>query len=361
MALLDRQRILVSSAASPDDVRRHILVRTALLDVIEAQVPYRSLLDAWRDAEIRSAATRAHVAFEEFAAASGLKGADVAFAFGGRMVGRLVQRRHALDEPTPPAERTVAIGAFVDRLLVGDATLADLAEVLTAPDRLPPGPIDLDLRLPRPIGTVTRAVEVDSTPTGLARREPLEALLAEINDAWGEQESRRSEALELIASLHLDAWPALATDLLARYGAAVRGLVRGEKASWEYAFGDPSAGVAEPPGLDIPAFEATGDTATDRLRIRLWRERTEQVACSIEAAAMAGSRVHRRSRPVRSDDEAAFRRNAGWLYRHSAENRPLRAIAADDLESPDRWREVQKALARTRELLALGGDPPRAA
>jgi len=357
MALLDRQRILVSSAAGSEDVRRHILVRTALVDEIERHPPYRGLLEAWRDAEIRSAAAKAHIAFKQFAAVSELRVDDVSFAFGGRMVGRLIQPRHALDEPTPPAGRTVPVGAFVDRLLRGETTVTELADLLSMPDHLPPGPIDLDLRSPQPLGTVTWAVEVEQTPRGRARREPLEGLLAEIDEIWGDLGSRRAEALDLLAALGLAAWPALATDVLARYGAAVLGLVRGEKTRWEYAFGDHSVGTAEPLDLDIPAFEATGDAAKDRLRIRRWRERTVQVERAIEAAAIAGTRANPRSRPIRPDDEAAFRRNARWFYQHSADGRPLRAIAAVDLESADRWREVQKALGRTRDLLTIGEDP----
>jgi hypothetical protein len=73
------------------------------------------------------------------------------------------------------------------------------------------------------------------------RRAPLETLLAELDAMWGRPSDRRGEALAFLASIRLDRWPSLASDVLRRYGASVLATIRGEQPHWEYRVGDPSA------------------------------------------------------------------------------------------------------------------------
>jgi hypothetical protein len=353
VTLLAREPILVVASASGADLVRHVQVRASLGDEIERGSPYRDLLGLWRDADIREIAERAHDAFDAYVRDSGQPAENIDFAFGGRLVGRVVRGHHVLDEPTPPPDQTLPVGAFVDRLLVGEATLGDLGELLTAA----PAMAHVDLRSPRPAGTVERAVEIDWSTDGVRRRAPLETLLAELDAIWGRPSDRRGEALAFLASIRLDRWPSLASDVLRRYGANVLATIRGEQPRWEYRVGDPSAVGTEPPDLAIPAFEPSGDAATDRRRIALWQERVADVSRQIESAATARTPTHPPTRPFRDDERAAIRRNARWLYQQAADHRSLVAIATADLGSADRWRDVQRALRRARQLLDMGADP----
>jgi hypothetical protein len=355
MTLLDQGPILVVGHGPTDDIVRHVHVRYMLADRIATGEPYKALLASWRDPEVKALAADAHNAFEHYIAETGYPRNEVAFV-AGRLVGRAVQRRHALDEPAPPQDRTVQVGAFVDQLLAGDATLGDLEALLTSVDKMPEGAIHLDLRSPRPLGTATRFVEIANDDRLRDLRAPLETLLAAIDGVWGDAARRRDEAVDLLDTVGLGAWPVLATDLVHRYGAEVVGLIRGETARWEYRMGDPSLGGPEPAGLEIAEFVPTGNAATDRRRLKAWKGRLAEVEAAVEIAARAGGRAQRRTRPIRPDELDGYRRDVRWLYENLAEGKSLTTIAGEDLDSRDRWRDVQRSKSRIQRLLAAGRD-----
>lgn len=353
--LLDQGDILVASRHPPAEVERHIHVRYMLTDRIAAEPPYQDLLAKWQAPTIARLAAEANSAFERFLTGTGYARDEVAFLFG-RLVGRVMPRQHALDEPPPPTEAAVAIGEFVDRLLAGEATTGDLADVLGSIHATPPGEVDVDLRSPRALGSVTRSLAISNLPEETVFRDPLESLLADIDHVWADHDERIAEAAELLDSLGFGRWPFLASDLVHRYGAGVLGSIRAQAPTWSYRHGDPSIGSASPPGLEIPAFEPTGNALADRRRLRAWTERLAQVEKELDIAARVGEATHARTRPIRPDELATYRNHVRWFYEHTAVRTPLTKIAEAEFGDRERWRDVQRVLRRIRRLLDAGHD-----
>jgi hypothetical protein len=358
VGLLDRQSVLVAMSGPIEHGQRHVQVRLMLCDAIEGDPRFGQLLTAWHDPEMRVLAAKARTAFAEFLVATGLSVDDVEFAFHGRLVGRIRRGQHALDEPPPPSEWSIAAGKFTDQLVAGEATLGDLAALFELADSTPQGAaIDVDLRTPMPLGTLDKVVELDSTGTGRQRRDPLETILADIDHLWGDPADRHREAIDFLTSIDLGWWPFLAGDLGHRYGAQLLGEIRGEPPLLDYRLGDASLGGPEPPDLGIPEFVPTGNAATDRERLRRWRERLNQVEAAVASAARAGERQHRRTRPMRPDELAGYKRDVAWLYENRANRTSMTIIAERDLGSRYRWRDVQKGIRRIRRLLDAGATP----
>lgn len=264
------------------------------------------------------------------------------------MVATKLHGRNALEEPLPPEAETLQIGPFVDRLFAGEATADELATLFYQAEARPIAHIDA--RLPRPIGTASRHVAIRLDPRSRATRAPMQASLQEIERRW-DWESRHAGAAALIADLGLGQWPFLAADLIRRYVSELEAIIRDRPSSLEYRMGDPRRGGQEPPNLEIPAFEATGHPVIDIARLGKWQARIDEVRTALTAAIddpCAG-----RSRRARGDEIEGYRRDARWLFEHQAHSTSYRTIAERELDSMERWRDVQKAVKRAKTYLDL--------
>jgi hypothetical protein len=349
--MFDLGPILVASTATPELALRHVYVRAAIADRIEAHDLFPGLLVRWADAQARVAAADAHRHFLEYVDKSGMKPDDLIFLAGGT-VGTRILGRNALDGPMPPATTTLRIGPFVDRLLAGEATLRELESLIREAgerDDL----TDIDATSPRPLGTATRHVEIRLDPVAIAMREPLEASLRAVASCWGSTEIRQKEAAALVVALRLGPWPWLAADLVRRYLATLEAIIRGTPWHLEYRMGDPSGGGVEPDGLAIPAFEPSGDVVSDRTRLAKWQTRFSEVQQALEQAHLAGRPAVARTRRSRADELNGYRRDANWLFENIALEVSLRDIAEREFPLLDRWRDVQRGVNRARRCLNL--------
>jgi hypothetical protein len=355
MGLFALGPILVVSQGPREDYERHTWARIALADAIERDPRYRDVLATWHAQELTAHTAQAAEELEALAREGSPLVEDPVILANG-MLGTRVKGRHELDEPVPPPEATIRVGPFVDKLLAGNATLADLGDLLQAADSFEGEAIHLDLRSERPLGTATRHVAVANDAASRARRAIVEAPLREMNRIWGDGEARATEALALITAMRLEPWPFLATDLVRRYAAMLEGRVLGKGMTLDYRFGDPSLGEAAPDDLGIPTFTPTGHAATDLRRIKDWESRVASVKQRLEAAARAGERKHPRTRRMRADEQKGYRRDAGWLFENRANRLSLQSIAERDLGSRDAWRDVQRGVRRARTALTMARD-----
>jgi hypothetical protein len=349
--VFDLGPILVASTATPEQALRHVYVRAAIADRIEAHDLFRGLQLRWGDAETRMAAAGVHPHFLEYAASSGSKPEDLVFLAGGT-VGTKVLGRNVLDGPTPPATTTLRIDPFVDHLLAGEATLYEFASLMReAQER--DGLTDVDATSPRPLGSTTRHVEIRLDPVAMAMREPLEASLRALASRWGSSEIRQKEAAALVDALKLGLWPWLAADLVRRYLATLESIIRGTPWQLEYRTGDPRRGGVEPDGLAIPAFEPSGDAVSDRTRLAKWQTRLDEVLQALDQANRAGIPTVARTRRPHANELDGYGRDVGWLFDNIALGVSLRDIAERDFPLLDRWRDVQRGVNRARRHLSL--------
>ena len=351
--MFDQGPILVATTASPEDAARHVALRAYLLDRIEKHDRYRTLLRSWGDDELRSLAATAHRHLVDLVAASG-DDLDDSVLYPGGTVGTQLHGSNVLDEPGPSETTTLRIGPFVDRLLAGEATVGDLAELFVEADER--HVTDIDARSPRPLGTASRHVGIRLDPASRTMRAPLEAALRDIEQRWP-TENRRAEAEALIAELRLDAWPFLAGDLVRRYFATLESIVRGKPWSLDYRMGDPRRGGTEPPDLQVPAFVPTGDPVVDSARLAKWQARLDEVRATLHEAMTTDEPKRARTRTARQDEQAGYRRDADWLLEHRAAGTSFRTIAQRDLGSADRWRDLQKTVNRAKGYLELADIP----
>lgn len=115
--------------------------------------------------------------------------------------------------------------------------------------------------------------------------------------------------------------------------------------------GDPRRGGQEPPSLEIPAFEATGHPVIDIARLGKWQARIDEVRTTL--AAVIDDPPAGRSRRARDDEVEGYRRDASWLFEHQAHSASYRTIAGRELDSIERWRDVQKAVKRAKIYLDM--------
>lgn len=345
--MFDQGPILVATTAIREDAERHVLHRAFILDCVQKDEQYLALVQGWGDDELRHLAKIARQQLVQLIAQTGDDLDDIVIYADGAVATKL-HVRNALDEPLPPEADTLQIGHFVDRLLAGEATAEEVATLFHQADARPISHIDA--RLPRPIGTASRHLAFRLDPRSQATQAPLQASLQDIERRW-DSESRDAEAAALIVDLGLGQWPFLAADLIRRYVSELEAIIRDRHPSLEYRMGDPRRGGQEPPNLEIPAFEATGHPVIDVARLSKWQARIDEVRTALTAAiddAPAG-----RSRRVRDDEIEGYRRDARWLFGHQAHSTSYRTIAERELDSMERWRDVQKAVKRAKTYLDL--------
>jgi hypothetical protein len=345
--MFDQGPILVATTAIREDTERHVLHRAFVLDCVQKDARYLALVQDWGDDGLRQLAKSARQQLAELIAQTGDDPEDIVLYADGAVATKL-HGRDALDEPLPPAAETLQIGHFVDRLLAGEATTDELATLIHQAETR--SIAHIDARSPRPIGTASRHLAIRLTPRSRASRAPLQASLQEIERRW-DSVSRHVEAAALIADLGLGQWPFLATDLIRRYVSELEAIIRDRQPSLEYRMGDPRRGGQEPPDLEIPAFEATGQPVNDLARLAKWQKRLDEVRTALTAAIddpPAG-----RSRRARGAEIAGYRRDARWLFEHQAHSTSYRKIAQRELDSMERWRDVQKAVRRAKTYLDL--------
>jgi hypothetical protein len=296
--MFDQGPILVATTAIPQDAERHVLHRAFVLDCVQKDARYQALVRGWGDGDLRDLADIARQQLGELIRLTGEDPEDIVLYAGGTVASQL-HGRNALDEPLPPASATLQIGGLVDRLLAGEATADELATLFDDAQRRPIAHIDA--RSPRPIGTASRHVAFRLDRASRAMQAPLEASLREIERRW-HTESWLAEATALIIELGLGLWPFLAADLTRRYVSELEAIIRGRQPSLEYRMGDPRRGGQEPPDLQIPAFETTGNPVADVARLAKWQGRIDEVRTALTAAIEDDSDATRQSRRVRRDE-----------------------------------------------------------
>jgi hypothetical protein len=353
LALFDLGPILVVAKAPAEDYERHISARIALGDAIEGDRRYRDLLTIWRDSELQAHAANANEELSAVIAEANPPATEPVILADGTL-GWLLEGRRELDDPAPPSDAVIRVGPFVDKLIAGQATLEDFAELFTAADAVEGRSLDIDARSERPLGTAARHMAIVNDAESRAARGRVEAPLRRMTEIWGDGDLRIDEALGLVTALHLDTWPFLATDLVRRYAAGLEGKALGKRLALEYRLGDPALGAEEPPNLDIPAFATSGDAATDLVRINAWESRVASVKETLARAAKAGERKHPPSRRMHPDERAGYRRDARWLFENRADRVALRALAQRDLGSREAWREIQRGVSRAKKALSIG-------
>lgn len=345
--MFDQGPILVATTAIREDAERHVLHRAFVLDCVQKDERYLALVRGWGDGELRHLAKIARQQLVQLIAQTGDDPEDIVIYADGAVATKL-HGLNALDEPLPPEANTLQIGHFVDRLLAGEATTDELATLFHQAEEQPIAHIDA--RSPRPIGTASRHLAFRLDPRYRAMQAPLEASLQDIERRW-HSESRLAEATALIVDLGLGQWPFLAADLIRRYVSDIGAIIRNRQPSLEYKMGDPRRRGQEPRNLQIPPFEATGDPVVDVARLAKWQARIDEVRTAL-TAAIDGPAAGK-SRRVRNDEVEGYRRDARWLFEHQAHITSYRAIAERELDSVERWRDVQKAVKRAKTYLDL--------